>query len=173
MKQIKLSQGRVALVDDEDFGWLSQWKWYYCRSKRSKTGYAWRRAFCLWRTIQMHAAIAERYGFSGQGVEHITACGCDNRKANLQPATRNVRLQTSRGVTWDKNRNEWRVQIKVGRKTRTLGYFEKFDIAVEVHFQVEANYFGQFHHSPTNVCPLGYTGKCPECATRLKALRNA
>lgn len=28
MKTIPLSQGKFAIVDDEDFGWLSQWKWY-------------------------------------------------------------------------------------------------------------------------------------------------
>jgi len=27
MKEIQLSQGKVALVDDCDFEWLNQWKW--------------------------------------------------------------------------------------------------------------------------------------------------
>ncbi|MFH1744454.1 MAG: hypothetical protein ABIH23_36080 [bacterium] len=27
MKEISLTQGRVALVDDEDFEQVSQWKW--------------------------------------------------------------------------------------------------------------------------------------------------
>jgi hypothetical protein len=37
MKKIKLTQGRFACVDNEDFKWLSQWKWHYHRQK--KTGY--------------------------------------------------------------------------------------------------------------------------------------
>ena len=37
MKEIQLTQGKVALVDDDDFEYLNQWKWYY-----SKLNYAMR-----------------------------------------------------------------------------------------------------------------------------------
>jgi len=32
-KEIPLSQGRVAIVDDDDYAWISQWKWYANKSR--------------------------------------------------------------------------------------------------------------------------------------------
>ena len=28
MKQIPLTQNKIAFIDDIDFDWLNQWKWY-------------------------------------------------------------------------------------------------------------------------------------------------
>ena len=41
MKEIQLTQGQVALVDDEDFERLNQYKW--CADKHRNTYYAHRR----------------------------------------------------------------------------------------------------------------------------------
>lgn len=38
MKQIPLGNGQFAKVDDEDFDWLNQYKWYaYYDSRQGKT----------------------------------------------------------------------------------------------------------------------------------------
>lgn len=33
MRKIPLTQGKFALVDDADFDWLNQWKWYALKTK--------------------------------------------------------------------------------------------------------------------------------------------
>ena len=43
MKTIPLTQGREAVVNDCDYDYLNQWKWFYHRDRRGHTGYAKRR----------------------------------------------------------------------------------------------------------------------------------
>ncbi|MFA5238384.1 MAG: hypothetical protein WC476_01575 [Phycisphaerae bacterium] len=63
MKKIPLTQGKFALVDDEDYEWLNQWKW--CAHKKENTSYAVRGerkeeyVDRKKKQIQMHRAILE------------------------------------------------------------------------------------------------------------------
>ena len=75
MKEIPLTRGKFALVDDEDYEWLSQWKWY-C----STTGYAVRG--CKNRILYMHREIAKTK--PGMLTDHINRNKLDNRKENLR-----------------------------------------------------------------------------------------
>jgi len=186
MRKIELSQGRVALVDGEDFDWLSKWKWCYLRDPTKKTGYAIRRNNSKPKQplIRMHVAIMKRYKRwqHGKQVDHINTCGCDNRKENLRLETRgeqgaNGGLQSNNtsgvtGVYWNKNRGKWQASIRINGKLKHLGYFDDFDEAVKERLKAEYKHFGEFRHDPTNVCPLGYTGECPDCAQRLRELQD-
>ncbi len=40
MKEIKLSQGKITFVDDEDFEYLNQWRWHVKKDKNHKTCHA-------------------------------------------------------------------------------------------------------------------------------------
>jgi hypothetical protein len=87
MKEIPLSQGLVAMVDDEDYEWLNQWKW--CVMKRRKTEYAVRHNVDddgKGHTICMHREIMDAP--IGLEVDHINHNGLDNRRDNLRLATR-------------------------------------------------------------------------------------
>lgn len=88
-KEIPLTQGRVAIVDDEDFEWLSQWKWHWRNAKfrPRSTGYARRRVRkCEKESSRlMHRVILNAP--PGMEVDHINGDGLDNRRCNLRLAT--------------------------------------------------------------------------------------
>lgn len=84
MKQIPLTQGKVALIDDEDYKHISQRKWY--AAKIGKTYYA---QHSIIRdgnqtTLMMHRQIMNPP--SNLQCDHINGNGLDNRKSNLQSA---------------------------------------------------------------------------------------
>lgn len=87
MKEIPLTQGKVALVDDEDFELVSQFKW--AAHKNRNRFYA-VRGFCESRTksrktISMHRFILNPK--NGLFVDHINQNGLDNRRCNIRIAT--------------------------------------------------------------------------------------
>jgi len=138
MKQIPLTQGLFALVDDKDFEWLSQWKWF--TYKHRNTFYAKRMSKTAdgkRTTTLMHVEIIGRR--KGLITDHITGVGLDNRRENLRHVTQrqnlqNLHIETSSkypGVYWHKQKSKWHAVIRVNGKRKHLGYFtgelEAFD----------------------------------------------
>jgi hypothetical protein len=184
MKLIELSQGRIAIVDDEDFEWLSKWKWHFHCGRYAKTGYARRtsRAYNQQQTILMHNEIYKHHHHQKppRELDHINTCGSDNRKQNLRLATRarqkanqRLRLDNASGVTgvyWNKRSGKWQSQIRINRKLQHLGYFINKKDAIAARRQAEIQYFGEYRHNPKDLCLLWKTGQCPDCAKRAKEL---
>jgi hypothetical protein len=85
MKEIKLTQGKVALVDDEDFEYLNQWKW--CAGEHGKTFYVRRNGYINGkrRTIQMHWLIMG--DMEGKEIDHKDGNGLNNQRDNLRFGT--------------------------------------------------------------------------------------
>jgi hypothetical protein len=151
MKEIPLSQGKVALVDDEDFEFLSQWKWraykgrntfYVMRSIRKPDG--------KWTTIRMHQVLAEKMGFK-HWADHIDGNGLNNQRHNLQDLTNKQNQEKARrrkdntsghkGVSWNKQRSKWRAQIHNNGKQKNLGRFDKLEDAIAARKAGEKKYF--------------------------------
>ena len=82
-KIIELTQGRVAIVDDEDFDLISRWKWCF----DSGTGYAVRGVWLDGRTVKtyMHRVITGAR--KGRVVDHANHDKLDNRRCNLSVGT--------------------------------------------------------------------------------------
>jgi hypothetical protein len=136
MAEIPLSKGKVAIVDDELYEYLSQWKWFY-----HKNGYAMRsyRENGKYKKERMHRSVLRAP--DGYDVDHINGDKLDNRKSNLRSATRSqnnynksVQRNTTsgfKGVSWSKQRNKWRSRIFVDKREMHLGFFEyKIDAAM-------------------------------------------
>jgi hypothetical protein len=135
MKEIKLTQGKVALVDDEDFEYLNQFKW--CVNKSRNTYYAQRLSRRYIRNekikrdnISMHRFIMKPP--RNMQIDHINRDGLDNRKENLRIVTNRENCQNKInsaefvGVYKFKKklRKPFAVRIYINGKSKTLGYFE-------------------------------------------------
>ena len=149
-KKISLTQGKFAIVDDEDYEFLMQWKWYY------NNGYAVRMSPGPRRgLIYMHRMILERMGFKDfENSDHVNQHRCDNSRSNLRPATRgqnrrNKSKQSTNtsgytGVCWYKQQKKWRARVSVNGKSKHLGYFDDIEEAVQVRDEAAKKYPGEF-----------------------------
>ncbi len=88
MRQIQLTRGQVALVDDDTFEWLNQWSWYAKKVPNSEIHYAARtfRKNGMKREISMHRLILDITDNKIFG-EHKDGDGLNNQRHNLRIAT--------------------------------------------------------------------------------------
>jgi len=143
MKEIKLTQGKVAIVDDEDFEKLSMFKW-----QLSSYGYA--KAVINKRHTFMHRLIMNAP--EGMVVDHIDGDRLNNIKKNLRVCTvkenaRNIKPNTSaevksKGVILQ--RGKYRASITVDGKRKSLGVFNYEKEASNAYDIAAIKYFGEF-----------------------------
>lgn len=154
MKEITLSQDKVALVDDEDFEYLSQWKWSAYKAKNNKF-YAHRKEFGN-KTVIMHRLIMKAKGREVQ-IDHINNNGLDNRRCNLRLATnsqngfnKKVRRDSGTGIKGafyvGQNREKpYVARITINGKRKHLGYFYTAQQAGEAYKNAARELQGEFY----------------------------
>lgn len=144
MKEIPLTQGKVALVDDADFERVSRFKWYAVKSHRN------------WY-------VRRRQGEGGQWLHHFVFGektkldhrdndGLNNQRGNLRPCSnrqnggnRRPQKHSSRykGVTWWKNQKKWVATINYETRIH-LGYFASEEQAAHAYDAAAKKLFGEF-----------------------------
>lgn len=82
MKEIPLTQGQVALVDDEDYPYLAQFRWHAVRTPRSWYANHSVKAATGCLSIRMQWLIM------GKNVDHKNGNGLDNRRENLRKCSK-------------------------------------------------------------------------------------
>ena len=155
MKEIQLTQGKTALVDDEDYEELNKYKWFVC--KCGPHFYASREGKMVNRKrfpmIRMHREIMKPP--EGLKVDHINMDTLNNQRDNLRLCTHQQNLRnrksckgsTSRfkGVCWDKSRTKWMATIKVDvGQQKYLGRHDSEVVAARAYNNAAINLFGDF-----------------------------
>lgn len=156
MKTIPLTQGKVALVDDEDYEALAAHKW--CAHKnRSGRFYATRskpRGTGVRGVIRMHAVVARTP--AGMDTDHVDGDSLNNRRENLRVCTRAENManrgknknNTSgfKGVfRFAQNRKSpWVAQIQKGGQSTYLGYFPTAEAAARAYDEAARSLHGEF-----------------------------
>ena len=153
MKEIQLTQGKVALVDDEDYEYLMQWKWF--ANKKGSTFYAVRSLHSnnVRKTIFMHRLITNNINTKMQ-TDHLNGNGLDNRKINLRICTtsqnsmnRGLQINNTtgfKGVNYDKFSNKFRAQIRVNNIYKNLGYYIDPKDAARAYNEAAIKFHGEF-----------------------------
>lgn len=146
MREIPLTQGKIALVDDADYSELSKFNWYY------DEGYAKRnlKPGCVF----MHHCILPKK--DGMEVDHRDLNSLNNQRYNLRYATKsqqmanrprfkNGKVSKYKGVYAEKSATvPWCAQIRSSGKIKYLGCFATEDAAALAYNTAAIARFGEF-----------------------------
>jgi hypothetical protein len=149
MKYIKLTQGKYAIVDDEDFECLNKRKWHY--DTRYATRTQWNKETKKETKMYMHRLILPDV----KEVDHINGNKLDNRKENLRSCTRKQNSMNTlirkgnkhskyKGVSFDKSRNKWVAYCIKDYKMLNLGRFKTENEAGLAYNTKAKELFGEF-----------------------------
>lgn len=159
MKYIDLTKGLKATVDDNDYDYLSQFKWhasvrryksthkvYAARKKRKEDG--------SWTNIYMHREIM---GVLGKDVEidHVDNDRLNNQKDNLRLCSggdnmcnRGKQSNNKTGYKGVFNSNSlsspWFAQIRINRKQIYLGRYKTKESAAQAYNDGAILYHGKY-----------------------------
>ena len=151
---IKLTRGQIAIIDQDDYKAISQFKWqahydpslgqYYAVDTR------WHKEKKVYYTARMHREIMNCP--NGMEVDHINGNKLDNRKCNLRICTRTQNMHNRKKYKNSTNNykgvfrhgEKWRASIMANRKKHYLGVFETEIEAYKAYQVASKKYHGEF-----------------------------
>lgn len=151
-KLIKLTQGKFAIVDDEDYEWLKGFKWHVHNDPRN----------CYARTSErvngkvvntlMHRLILDAK--RGDDVDHENHNGLDNRRMKIRIATKSQNNRNRipnrsgsskyKGVCFHKKAGKWMAGITINYHNIYLGIYHDETKAAKAYDAAAMKHFGEF-----------------------------
>lgn len=164
MKEIPLSQGKVALVDDEDYEELMNYNWHASQSDhrfyaiRNVELYPGART-----TVKMHRQVMR--ALPGENIDHKDGDGLNNTRGNLRIATTSQNCANKRaskgsksqykGVSWHKQHGKWYSAICYNYKQIFIGLYTDEIEAAKAYDRKAVELFGEFAKTNFPVEQLG------------------
>jgi hypothetical protein len=153
-RRIKLTRGKYAIVDVEDFERLNKYKWHCTHCGYAKTAVP-NKSDKGPRQIpvSMHKLICPAP--DGMIIDHINRNSLDNRKANLRAATQKQNVWNRKfkrtkgrtrynGIRWDKNKEKWQVRLTINGRRESFGYYADEIEAAKAFDRVAKKYRGEY-----------------------------
>lgn len=153
MREIPLTRGYVALVDDEDYSRAVRFSWCVHERDGGIRYYA-RRRTRVWEPYRSNQITLHQWLTGWDLTDHINGDGLDNRRVNLRQVTTeqncaNQRLAKNntsgfKGVSWRKDISRWVAYIRADGARHHLGTFDTAEEAAGAYDAAALTAWGEF-----------------------------
>lgn len=152
MKEIQLTQGKTALVDDADYLYINQFKWFAKQHTKGGVWYATRGRRVSGKRVEDKMETFIIQVPNGMIIDHKDGNGLNNKKDNLRASTRseNARNCKTYGrskytcVSWSETHQVWVVRVTMDGKRKFIGTFKnELEAAIIANISMR-KYYGKF-----------------------------